>query len=103
MSDSDLALLKEMRDNLHEARDVVLRLRKRLATVEAMYRERQTDVQDLVNALNLIADNGGKTLYDNSPEGVPPVSCNGQWCSEQAHSALDALRSKPVQTFTLID
>jgi hypothetical protein len=103
MSDADLSILKEFRANLNEARDVVLRLRKRLASVEAMYRERQADVQDLVAALNLIADNGGKTLYDNSPEGVPPVSCNGQWCAEQAHSALDAFRSKPVQTFTLID
>lgn len=83
--------------------DTVQRLRKRLATVEAMYRERQSDVQDLMDALNLIADNGGKTIYDNSPEGIPPLSCNGEWCSEQAHAALESLRAKPVGAFTLID
>lgn len=103
MSDADLAILKEFRANLHDARDTVLRLRKRLATVESMYRERQADVQDLMDALSLIADNGGKTIYDKSPERMPPVYCNGQWCSEQAHAALDALRAKPVGAFTLID
>ena len=83
--------------------DTVQRLRKRLATVEAMYRERQSDVQDLMDSLRLIAHNGGKTIYDNSPEGVPPVSCNGSWCAEQAHAALETLRAKPVGAFTLID
>jgi len=83
--------------------DDAQRLRKRLATVEAMYRERKEDVNDLMAALAFIAANGGKTIYDNSPEGMPPVSCNGQWCSEQAHAALDALRAKPVGAFTLIE
>ncbi len=103
MSDSDLALLKEMRDNLHEARDVVLRLRKRLATVEAMYRERIDDIKDLTSALELIATKGGTTIYHDDADGLPPTSCNGEWCSEQAYAALDSYRSKPVQTFTLIE
>lgn len=79
------------------------RLRKRLATVETMYRERMDDIKDLTAALELIASKGGSTIYHDNADGLPPTSCNGQWCSEQAYSALDAFRSKPVQAFTLID
>lgn len=103
MSDADLAILKEFRANLHEAREVVLRLRKRLATVEAMYRERKDDLRDLVAALELVANNGGKSIPDPTSPDRDPIVCTGSWCSEQAHSALDSFRSKPVHTFTLIE
>jgi len=91
-----------MNADLHEARDAVLRLRKRIATVEAMYRERLDDIQDLVKSLELIATNGGNTIDHSDQDGVPATHCTGRWCSEQAHSALDSFRAKPVNTFTLV-
>ncbi len=102
MSDADLAILKDFRNDLYEARDNVLRLRKRLATVEAMYRERLDDIQDLIKSLELIATQGGKTIPDPICADHDPISCNGHWCSEQAHAALDQFRAKPVNAFTLV-
>lgn len=81
--------------------DTVQRLRKRLATVEAMYRERQSDVQDLVKALELIASEGGKKIF-NAEDGLT-THHDGNWCSDQSHAALDKFRAKPVEAFTLID
>lgn len=102
MSDADLAILKEFRANLHDARDTVLRLRKRLATVEAMYRERMDDLRDLVASLELVANNGGKSIPDPTSPDRDPIVCTGSWCSEQAFDALEQFRSKPVGPFTLV-
>ena len=102
MSEAEFKMLKEFRDSSSQAEDAVQRLRKRLATVESMYRERMDDIRDLVSALELIADKGGKTIYHDKEDGLPPTSCNGTWCSEQAHAALDTFRAKPVGPFTLV-
>ena len=102
MSNAELEILRDCKKQLDESNEAITKLRKRLATVEAMYRDRMVDMTELTSALEFIAANGGKSTQFREDDDVPPIHCNGEWCSEQAHRALDKLRSKPVDAFTLI-
>lgn len=100
MSNAELDYLRETKQQLSIAQDISTRLKKRLGTVEAMYRERMSDIDDLVKALELIASEGGKKIF-NAEDGLT-THHDGNWCSDQAHAALDKFRAKPVEAFTLV-